>query len=110
MDFLEEFVEFDTDMFEHKKMKITKEIALNNLLAIEEELKDFQDWTDEPLKQKVMALAEKLGCKSGQMFLPLRLALTAAQTTPGGATEMAELLGKSESMRRLRFSIELLQK
>lgn len=110
VDFLEEFGEFDTDMFEHKKMKITKEIALNNLLAIEDELKDFQEWTDEPLKQKVMALAEKLGCKSGQMFLPLRLALTAAQTTPGGATEMAELLGKSESMRRLRFSIELLQK
>ncbi len=110
VDFLEEFGEYDTDMFEHKKMKITKEIALNNLLAIEDELKDFQEWTDEPLKQKVMALAEKLGCKSGQMFLPLRLALTAAQTTPGGATEMAELLGKSESMRRLRFSIELLQK
>ena len=110
VDFLEEFGEYDTEMFEHKKMKITKEIALNNLLAIEEELKDFQEWTDEPLKQKVMALAEKLGCKSGQMFLPLRLALTAAQTTPGGATEMAELLGKSESMRRLRFSIELLQK
>ncbi|MDE7336689.1 MAG: glutamate--tRNA ligase, partial [Clostridia bacterium] len=110
VNFLEEFSEYDTAMFEHKKMKITKEIALNSLLAIEEDLKDFEEWTDELLKQKGMALAEKLGCKSGQIFLPFRLALTGAQTTPGGATEMAELLGKSESMRRLRFSIELLQK
>ncbi|MDE7215494.1 MAG: glutamate--tRNA ligase [Clostridia bacterium] len=110
VNFLEEFGEYDTAMFEHKKMKITKEIALNSLLAIEEDLKDFEEWTDELLKQKGMALAEKLGCKSGQIFLPFRLALTGAQTTPGGATEMAELLGKSESMRRLRFSIELLQK
>ncbi|MDE6475164.1 MAG: glutamate--tRNA ligase [Clostridia bacterium] len=108
VDFLEEFGEYDTAMFEHKKMKITKEIALNNLNAIKEDLKDFEDWTDEALKQRGMALAEKLGCKSGQIFLPLRLALTGVASTPGGATEMAELLGKEESMRRLDFSIDLL--
>ena len=81
-------------MFEHKKMKITKEIALNNLKAIKEDLKDYEDWTDDALKQRGMALAEKLACKSGQIFLPLRLALTGVASTPGGATEMAELLGK----------------
>ncbi len=110
VDFLEEFSEYDTAMFEHKKMKITKEIALNNLKAIRENLNDFEDWTDEALKQRGMALAEKLACKSGQIFLPLRLALTGAASTPGGATEMAELLGKQESMRRLDFSIDLLAK
>ncbi len=110
VDFLEEFSEYDTAMFEHKKMKITKEIALNNLKAIREDLNDFEDWTDEALKQRGMALAEKLACKSGQIFLPLRLALTGAASTPGGATEMAELLGKEESMRRLDFSIDLLAK
>ncbi len=110
VDFLEEFGEYDTAMFEHKKMKITKEIALNNLKAIREDLNDFEDWTDEALKQRGMALAEKLACKSGQIFLPLRLALTGAASTPGGATEMAELLGKEESMRRLDFSIDLLAK
>ncbi len=110
VDFLEEFGEYDTAMFEHKKMKITKEIALNNLKAIREDLNDFEDWTDEALKQRGMALAEELACKSGQIFLPLRLALTGAASTPGGATEMAELLGKEESMRRLDFSIDLLAK
>ena len=97
-------------MYEHKKMKITKELALANLVAIREELKDVDDWSDGNLKQLGTALAEKLGIKSGQIFLPLRLAITGAQTTPGGATEMAELLGKEESMRRLDFSIELLSK
>ena len=110
VDFLEEFGEYDTTMFEHKKMKITKEIALANLQAIKDELMDFEIWTDEALKEKLSALAEKLACKSGQVFLPLRLALTGVASTPGGATEMAELLGKEESMRRLDFSIELLSK
>ncbi len=110
VDFLEEFGKYDTSMYEHKKMKITKELALANLIAIREELKDVDDWSDGNLKQLGTALAEKLGIKSGQIFLPLRLAITGAQTTPGGATEMAELLGKEESMRRLDFSIELLSK
>lgn len=110
VNFLEEFGEFDVAMFEHKKMKITKEIALANLKAIKEDFEQEDDWSDEILKQRGNALAERLGCKSGQVFLPLRLALTAAATTPGGATEMAELLGKEESMRRLQFSIDLLEK
>ena len=110
VDFLEEFGEYDTTMFEQKKMKITKEIALNNLKAIREDLKDFDEWTDEALKERLSALAEKLACKSGQVFLPLRLALTGVASTPGGATEMAELLGKQESVRRLDFSIDLLER
>ncbi|MDE6189363.1 MAG: glutamate--tRNA ligase [Clostridia bacterium] len=109
VDFLEEFGKYDTAMFEHKKMKITKELAYGNLLAIRQDFESEDDWRDENLKQRGMALAEKLGCKSGQIFLPLRLALTGAATTPGGATEMAELLGKKESMARLDFSIELLK-
>lgn len=109
VNFLEEFGEYDVDMYEHKKMKITKEMALANLKEIEKVYKDESVWTDENLKAVAMSLAEKLGCKSGQIFLPLRLALTGVASTPGGATEMAELLGKEESMRRLRFSIELLE-
>ena len=110
VDFLEEFGGYDTTMFEHKKMKITKEIALNNLKAIREDLKDFDEWTDEALKERLSALAEKLACKSGQVFLPLRLAVSGVASTPCVATEMAERLGKQESMRRLDYSIDLLAK
>ena len=110
VNFLEEFGEYDVEMFEHKKMKITKEMALANLKEIEKVYENESVWTDENLKAKASELAEKLACKSGQIFLPLRLALTGVASTPGGATEMAELLGKNESMARLRFSIGLLEK
>lgn len=110
VNFLEEFGEYDVEMFEHKKMKITKEMALANLKEIEKVYENESVWTDENLKAKASELAEKLSCKSGQIFLPLRLALTGVASTPGGATEMAELLGKKESMARLRFSIGLLEK
>ena len=66
------------------------------------------DWTDETLKAVLNDLAVKLGVKTGQVFLPLRLAITGAATTPGGATEMAELFGKEETLKRLDFSIDLL--
>lgn len=104
------FGEYDTTMFEHKKMKITREIALTSLKACREALKDVSDWQDEPLKECCNKVAADLGFKSGQVFLPLRLAITGVATTPGGATEMAELLGKEESLSRLDFSINLLEK
>lgn len=109
VNFLEEFGAFDPAMFEHKKMKVTQPIARRALIACRAAFADVDesDWTDENLKALASSVAEKTALKSGQVFLPLRLALTAAASTPGGATEMAELLGKAESMRRLDFSIAL---
>ena len=86
------------------------DLSDNNLKEVKKLYETQTDWTDENLKAQAMALSEKLACKSGQIFLPLRLALTGVATTPGGATEMAELLGKEESMRRLDYSIALLEK
>lgn len=110
LDFLDQFQEFDTQMFEHKKMKITQEIALKSLKLVKAVFEKQEDFTDEKLKEVVNNIAIENNIKSGQVFLPLRLALTAVQTTPGGATEMADLLGKEESLRRLNFSIDLLEK
>ena len=107
---LRSFGEYDTAMFEHKKMKITQPLALEVLRACAEVLPSVADWTDEALKAELNALAEREGRKSGQIYLPLRLAITGAATTPGGATEMAELLGKEETLSRLAFSIGLLEK
>lgn len=105
---LEKFEAYDPAMFEHKKMKITLPIAYSSLLACREVLPSVDDWTDETLKAVLNDLAVKLGVKTGQVFLPLRLAITGAATTPGGATEMAELFGKEETLKRLDFSINLL--
>lgn len=106
------FGEYDPAMYEHKKMKITLPIALNSLLECKKCLEsvDESDWTDENLKAVCNKIATDANIKSGQVFLPLRLAITGVATTPGGATEMAELFGKEESLKRLDFSIALLQK
>ncbi|MEG2413502.1 MAG: glutamate--tRNA ligase [Clostridia bacterium] len=110
VNFLEEFGEFDTMMFENKKMKVTREIALVALQKCQQVLQNENDWADEHLKEVVGQIASELACKSGQVYLPLRLALTGVASTPGGATEMAELLGKEESLRRLDCSVEMLKK
>ena len=110
VNFLMHFGEYDTAMFEHKKMKITKEIALNALKKCQEILPAVENWTDENLKALLMETAQQMQIKTGQIFLPLRLAITAVASTPGGATEMAELLGKEETLNRLAYSIELLEK
>ena len=109
VNFLEEFGEFDVEMFEHKKMKITKEIALSVLRKCEEVLPSFEKWDNDSLKELLMQTATDMGIKTGQIFLPLRLAISAAASTPGGATELAVLLGKEETLRRLKFSRELLE-
>ena len=108
INFLAHFSAFDTAMFEHKKMKITKTLALEVLQKIRPVLLEEEAWTDEELKAKLSECAQEWQVKSGQVFLPLRLAITAAAVTPGGATEIAELLGKEETIRRLDFSIKLL--
>ena len=106
---LRSFGKYDPTMFEHKKMKITMPLALEVLQKCAELLPSVDEWTDESLKAELNALAEREGKKTGQIYLPLRLAITGAATTPGGATEMAELLGKEESLKRLDFSIGLLK-
>ena len=109
VNFLEEFGEFDVEMFEHKKMKITKEIALSVLRKCEEILPNFGSWDNDSLKELLSKTALEMGIKTGQIFLPLRLAISAAASTPGGATELAVLLGKEETLRRLEFSRKLLE-
>lgn len=110
INFLEEFGDYDIAMYENKKMKVTLDIALTSLLECKKVFVNVDEWTDENLKAKIGEIAAALNCKSGQVFLPLRLALTATASTPGGGTEMAQLLGKKESLRRLDYSIALLEK
>ena len=110
VNFLEEFKEYDVSMFEHKKMKITLDIALKALTLCQDTLAKVDVWTNDNLKEILSSIAQANEMKTGQVFLPLRLAITAAASTPGGATEIAELIGKEETIRRLDFSINLLKK
>ncbi len=111
IDFLEEIPEYTTDLYVHKKMKSTVETSLENLekvLPVLESI-DEKDWTMDNIHDKVFELIKSLEIKNGQMLWPIRTALSGKSFTPGGAFEIAILIGKEESLKRMHKGIELLK-
>ena len=109
IDFLEEFEGYDKELYENKKNKMDKQIAIEILEKCIPEFEKINDYSEENLQSIIAKIIEDGGYKKGQVFLTIRLALTGAQMTPGGATEMADLLGKDESVRRLKYSLNYLK-
>lgn len=109
IDFLEELPEYDTAMYEHKKMKTTKTSSLEVLKELLPLLEKQEDYSNDALYQLLVSLAEEKGCKNGYVLWPVRTAVSGKQMTPAGATEIMELLGKEESLTRIRKGIELLE-
>ena len=106
--FLAEMPEFDNDLYTHKKMKTTPEIAKQALTAVRPVLEGVKDWTEQGLHDAVMAFIPETGLKNGQVLWPLRIAISGLASTPGGAFEIAYLLGREETLRRLDSSLEKL--
>ena len=110
LDFFDEFPAYTNDMYINKKMKTNPEIALTSLKASAGILRDLPDWDQESIHKALLELPPKLSMKNGQVLFPLRLAITGKQSTPGGAIEIADILGREETLRRLALSIEQLEK
>lgn len=112
LDFFDTFPEYSNELYLNKKMKTTLEISLESLKACRDMLSDFseEDWNQETLHARLLELPKKLERKNGQVLFPLRLALTGKQFTPGGAIEIADILRKVETLRRLDLSIAQLEK
>ena len=110
VDFFDTFPTYSNDLYVNKKMKTTPEIALTSLKAARDVLTNFDSWDYQSLHDILMTLPEKLQMKNGQVLFPVRLAITGKQFTPGGAMEIAEILGKEETLRRLDISIKQLEK
>lgn len=108
IDFIVDFKKYDIEMFENKKNKINKDLAKNILEYLLEELPQIEKWNEDEMKIQIGSIAEKYSIKGGQIFLTMRLAVTGCQSTPGGATEIAFILGKEETIRRIRQSLEWL--
>ena len=108
IDFLDEFGAYDLGMYVHKKMKVDLDVAKQAVKVSVAALEPLSVWTEESIKAAVVAAAEAAGMKSGQVMFSMRVALTGQPSTPGGAIEMAVVLGKEESLRRLAFSDGLL--
>lgn len=109
VDFFDELLEYDVNMYVHKKMKTTLENSMQNLEKILQDLESLTSWDFESLQNVCTAKIQELGIKNGQLLWPLRTALSGKQFTPGGAYEIAEILGKDESIKRIRIGIAKLK-
>ena len=109
IDFFEELPDYSIDMYTHKKMKTD---AVSSLEVLKEVLPLFEaqeDYSNDALYSLLMGYVEKKGCKNGFALWPVRTAVSGKQMTPCGATEMMEILGKEESIARIKKGIEKLE-
>lgn len=109
IDFYEEVPEYDTQMYCHKKMKTTEETSLNLLKEVLPLLEAQDDYSNDALFEALVAFGKEHGYKTGYIMWPIRTALSGKQTTPAGATEILEILGKEESIIRIHAAIEKLE-
>ena len=109
VDFFEELPEYDVAMYTHKKMKTTAESSLEVLKDLLPILEAQEDYSNDGLYQVLVKYVEEKGCKNGYVMWPIRTAVSGKQMTPAGATEIMEVLGKEESLNRIRKGIELLK-
>ena len=109
VDFFEELPEYDIAMYTHKKMKTNSESSLEVLQELLPVFEAQEDYSNDALYQTLVSYVEKKGCKNGFAMWPIRTAVSGKQMTPAGATEIMEILGKEESIKRIQKGIELLQ-
>jgi glutamyl-tRNA synthetase len=108
IDFFDRLPDYDIELYVHKKMKTTIEGSLENLKTALPVLEAVDDWNEQNIHDKLMEIVQQLGIKNGQMFWPIRTAVTGKAVSPGGAIEVAEILGKDETIKRIKTGIEKL--
>ncbi len=109
VDFFDALPEYDIEMYTHKKMKTNPENSLVSLEKALEVIKGIEDWTFDNLHDSLMDLVAKMEVKNGIVLWPLRVAVSGKAFTPGGGVEIAYILGKEETIRRMEIGIEKLR-
>lgn len=112
VDFIGEMPDYDLSLYENKKSKSTRETsidALNRVLPVLEAIPE-SEWNHETISGKLMELVASMGVKNGVVLWPLRVAISGKQFTPGGAFEIADIIGREKTISRLHRSIEMLTK
>ena len=108
VDFYDALPEYEVDLFTNKKSKSTPESSREMLTAVLPRLESLTDWEPEAIKTAMTTLAEELAVKNAKVMWPIRIALAGKAVTPGGAVEIAWILGREEALRRLRLGLEKL--
>ena len=106
IDFFEELPEYDAAMYTHKKMKTNSETSLKVLTDLLPVLEAQEDYSNDALYAVLSRYVEENGVKTGYVMWPIRTAVSGKQMTPAGATEIMEVLGKEESLSRLKAGIK----
>ena len=108
VDFFEELPDYEIEMYTHKKMKTNAENSLQVLKDVVPILEGQTDWSNDALYETLLKYVTEKELKNGMVMWPIRTAVSGKQMTPGGATELMEVLGKEESLRRIKIGIEKL--
>ncbi len=106
--FFDHLEDYDTALYVHKKMKTTRESSLQVLQEVLPVLEAQEDYSNDALFAAIRTFISDHGYKNGYVLWPLRIAVSGRQITPAGATEIMEILGREETLRRIRHSIGLL--
>lgn len=109
IDFFEELPDYDVAMYTHKKMKTNCENSLEILKEEYERLEKVTEWSFDCIHDTLMKYIEEKGIKNGTGLWPVRTAVSGKQMTPGGAFELLDILGREESLRRIRLGIQKLE-
>lgn len=108
VDFIDELPEYDNAMYCHKKMKTNEETSIEALKAVLPVLEAIEDWTTENIHAALFELIAKLEVKNGWLLWPVRTAVSGKQFTPGGGVELCAILGKDDTIARIKKGIEKL--
>ena len=106
--FFYEVAPYEVDLFPNKKNKVTLENAASYLTVAKDCLASVTDFTNDALFEALGKKAEELGVKAGALLWCVRVAVSGQSVTPGGATELLEVLGAEESLRRIELAISKL--
>ncbi len=107
--FLVEYTSFDSELYVNQKQKADAELARKILPAVKEKLLHVTEWNNQSLFNALVELSTELDCKKGAVLWIARIALTGLAATPGGASEIAEIIGKDETLRRLDKAMAVLR-
>ena len=110
VDFFDALPEYSTELYCHKKMKTNEENSLEALNAVIPELEALRSWSFDAVHDALFGLAQKLELKNGRILWPVRTAVSGKAVTPGGAVELCHILGREETLARLKKGVELLCK
>ena len=108
VDFFDTCPDYGVEFFTNKKSKTNPEVCKTMLEAAIPMLEALPQWTDETIHDGLVALAETLGVKNATLMWPVRIAAAGKLVTPGGAVEICRILGRDETLRRLRAGLEKL--